>query len=312
MQSKGQRHARMRRLIVAAAMVGIATAYVTACTQDRPMPTASAKPDVTRADQLAGRVFHGSSRRRPAEDQSVRLANEIPGFGGMFINSSHEFVAYVKDTTTHATLAASATKALRAHLSKDGFGVPARVRPSTVKTLPAEYDWPTLSSYRDFISDSLMGSRGVVIVAIDIPINRVSVTVAATNPSAVSDLTQALNRHNIPLAAISVSRGEAPRRAVALTSSVREAHPVYTPTLSTLQDSEPASLMGGIMIRVPGGDGGVTSFCSIGAVVDSAGTNKLLAASHCSRIEWNLGGDSVRARQELTDLFVRAPMGRIV
>ena len=268
------------------------------------MPTAAGKPDVTRSNQLIGRVFGGSSRRRPAEDQSVRLANEIPGFGGIFFNSSHELVAYVKDTTTGGTMAASAIAALRAHLSSDGFGVPLRIRPRTVKTLRADYDWQTLSTYRDFISDSLMGRAGVVIVAIDVAINRVSVTVASTNPTGVSDLTQALNRRHIPPAAINIIRGSAPRHAVASTPSVAS-YRRFTPTFSTLQDDEPDSLMGGIRIGVPADGGGK---CTIGAVVDSAGTTKLLSASHCSRIMWNLGGDSVTTFQgdlighETTDL----------
>ena len=255
------------------------------------MPTASVKSSVTRVDQLTGRVFHGSSRRRPAEDQWVSLTNEIPGFGGLFINSSHEFVAYIKDTTARGTLAASAVQALKAHLSSDGFGVPRRIRPTTVRTLTADYDWQTLSSYRDFIADSLMGSDGVVIVAIDVVNNRVSATVAATNAGAESSLTQALSRHKIPPAAIEISRGVAPRHAVALTPSVAR-FPVDTPTLSTLRDSEPAVLMGGIRIRVPG-NFGYNGECSIGAVADSAGTTKLLSASHCSRVMWSLTGDSV-------------------
>jgi len=128
-----------------------------------------------------------------------------------------------------------------------------------------------------------MSGDGVLAVGIDVAINRVSVTVASTNPNAESDLTQALNRHNIPLAAIIVSRGAAAGNAAALAPSVAR-FPVDTPTLSTLNDSEPAALMGGIMIRVPTGSGGLTGFCSIGAVVDSAGTTKLLSASHCSRV----------------------------
>lgn len=284
-----QRLGLARLWIVATIVVGIATAFVVGCTQDRPMPTASMKPAVTRVDQLTGRVFHGSSRRRPAEDQSVRHTNEIPGFGGLFISSSHEFVAYVKDTTVRGTLAASAVQALKAHLASDGFGVPRRIPPTTVRTLRAGYDWQTLSSYRDFIADSLMGSDGVVIVAIDVVNNRVSATVASTNASAESQLKQALSRHQIPLAAIEIARGAAPRSTVARAPSVPR-----LPFASTLQDSEPAALMGGIMIRVPSPEiGGYNDFCSIGAVVDSAGTKKLLSASHCSRTLWSLQGDSV-------------------
>lgn len=222
----------------------------------------------------------------------VSLANEIPGFGGMFINSANEFVAYIKDTTTQHALAASAVKALRAHLSSNGFGVPLRVRPNAVRTLPADYDWPTLSGYRDFIADSLMNPNGVVTVGIDVAINRVSVTVASSNPNAESDLKQALIRYQIPLAAISVSRGVQAQNAAALAPSA-PTFPDPTSTLLTLNDSEPAALMGGIMIRVPTGPGGQTGFCSIGAVVDSAGITKLLSASHCSLVTWTLDGDSI-------------------
>jgi hypothetical protein len=213
----------------------------------------------------------------------VRLANEIPGFGGIFINSANELVAYVKDTSTHRTLAASATTALKAHLASDGFGIP-RNRPTSVRTLSADYDWPTLSAYRDFISDSLLGIRGVVIVAIDVAVNRVSVTVQA---GAAADVTQALVRHNIPLAAINISTGDAPRNMSETRRSV-DRRRRFTPTFTSLQDAQPDSLMGGVKITTDSGS------CSIGAVVDSAGSTRLLTASHCSHVMWHLDGSAVR------------------
>ena len=139
---------RARPLVVAAAAIWTMALVATACDSARLLPTGAKRFSAARSYQAAG-AFAGSSRRRPAEDQFVRLANEIPGFGGIFINSAHELVAYVKDTSTHRTLTALAAKALQAHLASDGFGI-ARDRPTSVRTLPANYDWPTLSAYRDF------------------------------------------------------------------------------------------------------------------------------------------------------------------
>lgn len=136
---------RARPLVVAAAAIWTVALIATACNES--LPTGASRLSAARASQRT--AFTGSSRRRRAEDQFVRLANEIPGFGGIFMNPAHELVAYVKDTSARHSLTASATTALKAHLASDGFGIP-RNRPTSVRTLSADYDWPTLSTYRDF------------------------------------------------------------------------------------------------------------------------------------------------------------------
>jgi hypothetical protein len=282
MRSEFCKLVRARPLVVAAAMIWIATLAFTACNADRHLPTGVQRLNTSRSYQVTGRGFAGSSHRRPAEDQFVRLTNEIPGFGGIFINSAHELVAYIKDTTTHRTLTASASTALKAHLASDGFGIPVN-RPSSVRTVSADYDWPTLSAYRDFISDSLLGVRGVLIVAIDVAVNRVSVTVQQGSAASVA---QILASHNIPPAAINISTGKSPgNMAEARRPSDRSRR--FTPTFTTLQDYQPDSLMGGVRVAA------VEGYCSIGAVVDSAGSTRLVTASHCTRTMWHLDGDSV-------------------
>ena len=257
------------------------TAIAVACTQDKLAPTGLQKLSARRSNQLQSTTFKGSSRRRSVEDQSVRLANEIAGFGGLYLTPSRELVAFVKDTTSLGTLRTAATTALRAHLSSDGFGLPIRSRPSSVRVIPGNYDWQTLSGYRDFISDSLLGEHGVAMVDIDVVNNRVAVRVKSTYAGGAAELTQILTNHNIPLAAIGISLGSAPGnssspRAVATTARR------FTPTFSALNDNDPDSLMGGVKFVTPAGS------CSIGAVVDSAGHTRLLSASHCSQTMWAL------------------------
>jgi hypothetical protein len=131
-------------------------------------PTSAATPQgMLRSQSIQGQTI-GSDLRRPAEDQFVRLANEIPGFAGLIISPSHELIALVNDTTVARSAHAFVATALRNHLANDGLGIPSRIRPANIRIVSATYDFQTLARNRDFASDSLLGPfYGVASVDLD-------------------------------------------------------------------------------------------------------------------------------------------------
>jgi hypothetical protein len=281
MFSKFQLFAVRRPLVFAIGVFGLITTVVAACNRDRLLPTGAPRSVSTSLNQSAGRKVVGSTHRRPAEDRIVALANEIPGFAGMFLTPAHELVALVRDTTPQRAGSALATSALRAHVASDGFGLPTRDRPSTVRVLPADYDFQTLSNYRDFISDSLLGSNGVVSVNLDQPINRVTVGVLASGST--SQLTQIITGRGIPINAIHFVTSFGIRTAVgrSVASSRRR-------SFSTLHDDHPDTLTAGFKFLRP-----TIGSCTVGAVVDSAGSTRFVSASHCTANMFQHDGDSV-------------------
>ncbi len=205
MVSKLLKLARVRSTIFVIAAAGLVAIALGACNPDRVLSNRASRLSNALRSQSVVPVVTGSKRRRPAEDLMVRLANEIPGFAGAYLSSAHELVAYVRDTTAQHTLSANAATALRAHIVSDGFGLPIIDRPRSVRILAADYDFQTLSNYRDFLSDSALGKNGVngvIAVGLDESTNRVRVETLASIPAATSEVTQALTRHNISVGAV--------------------------------------------------------------------------------------------------------------
>lgn len=259
------------------AFVGIFLLVFTAeCNRDEG-PTAPA-----RTPQAGPRrtVVTGSNHRRPAEDRFVQLANEIPGFAGYYVDGSHRLVAYIKDSTTFGSAAAT----LGQHIASDFTSLPQRVRPHGVTIKKADYDFQTLSNYRDIVTDSILGSvSGVLFDDLDEAINRVTVGVLTSQATSVqAAVTARLNQFGVPLAAVHFvnsapiipAAAPAVKRAAMLSASILETH---------------ADTLGaGIVTEgVPS-----TGVCTIGAIVDSGSTRMFVTASHCTEALWWLDRDT--------------------
>lgn len=274
-----------RRLIGSAVLVAaVSVGVVTACNQDRFPPTSVARVSKSVASAQGLQHFAGSTRRRPSEDRRVQLANEIPGFAGYYLSPTHQLVVLVKDASVNHAGVSTAVAAIRVHLASDGLGLTKRNVPSTVTGVAADYDFATLSSYRDFLSDSVLGSHGVYLVGLDESINRVTVKVLASQPNAIAEVTQALTRHGVPVQAVNfvVGAGLASVADRARAASGRR-------TMIGLADTRPDTLAGGIAFE----DQLLPGLCSIGAIVDSAGKPRFVSAAHCTAEMFNVGHDSV-------------------
>lgn len=270
--------------------VGVILVGIGACERDQ-VPTSSLTKhaDISRAQLIP--TVRGSHRLRLAEKQVVRLANEIPGFAGYYIEAgSGQLVAYVKDSVQKFP---SATASLNAHLAQDGLGIPAYQRPHSVRIKQADYDFQTLSDFRDFVSDSLLGLSGVRSVGLDQKINRV--TVGIRDAQAEAFVLDQLRQHSIPAAAVNFQFVPNPTMMIAhgsLSASTKSRR--YGSILES--GGTPDSLAGGL----PFTDTGNGGTCTIGAVVDSGSTRMFMSASHCTTHMYQLNGDTVATEAGLT------------
>lgn len=271
----------LKRAAAFAAALSAATALMS-CQQDVKDPTSPAR-QITRVSRSQAPVVVGSKRRRPAEDKFVQLANEIPGFAGFYL-SNHQLVAYVHGSTP----AAVASAALGAHIANNDLGIDARARPSSVKILTADYDFQTLSDYRDVVSDNILnGPAGVVSVDLDEAINRVTIGILRSQAAtAKPQVIQQLQLFGIPIEAVNFQIGDGIRLATAGPS--RRAS---VPDTDTYLDAfNPDTLASGMAFSIQSG-----GHCTVGAIADLSGTRVLVSASHCTKNVYELDYDSVFA-----------------
>ena len=268
------------------ACVGVVLVGIGACQRDK-LPTQSPASPVTKGLGIARSqsIVRGSHHVRPAESRFVQLANEIPGFAGYYIEAgSGQLVAYVKDSTKGFAAAAGA---LSAHLATDGLGLPPRVRPSTVRIRKADYDFQTLSDYRDIVSDSILGLPGVVSVDLDEQINRVTIGIETSKASQARPLVlDRLRQYGIPIAAVNL------KQAARVLNMVAYGSPPVTKTRrydSILESGSPDTLAAGL----PYYDKLANGLCTVGAVVDSGSTRLFMSASHCTKHMFHLNGDTI-------------------
>lgn len=274
---------RRKPIVASTAAFALVGVSLIACNRDRVAPTTTGRSTGITRNQLAGRSSMSFDRRHPGEDQFVRLANEIPGFAGFVLSPTHEVVAFVKDTTATKSGIGFAKAALQAHLSSDAFGIRGASRPTTVRVVPADYDFATLAPWRNFISDSILGAiTGVVTVDFDESTNRIEIGLLASVAGAQNQVQQILTSHGVPLGAVHFTNGGALRPSRGMSSTRRR-------TFNDLGDASPDFLVGGIKFE----DVSTPTPCSVGVVVDSASARRFVSASHCTNLMYNLSGDSV-------------------
>jgi hypothetical protein len=266
------------------ACVGVALAAIGACQRDQlPTQSLSKRPSLSTSQLLA----RGSRHNRPAENRFVQLANEIPGFAGYYIEAgSGQLVAYVKDSVQKL---AGAAASLNAHLGQDGLGIPARQTPRGVRIKQADYDFQTLSDYRDYVTDSVLGTvAGIVTVDLDEQINRVTIGIETSKaPAAQSLLLDRLRQHGIPVAAVNIRWFGGIVPLAAHRSSAKRARRRYG---TVLEASAPDTIAAGLAYH----DAASGIDCTVGPVIDSGSTRMFVSASHCTVGMFHLDNDTVK------------------
>ena len=109
----------------------------------------------------------GVSSSNTIKDQFAALARQIPGFGGLFYDSTGQLTGNLVDVSTSATAAQSLTSFMASHRfprTANGRGI---ATPADVRFQAAKYDYVTLKLWFDSIYRPVLAMRGAVSLGID-------------------------------------------------------------------------------------------------------------------------------------------------
>ncbi len=273
---------RMLRLLGSALVPLVAALILSSCTNDRePLapPSFSDKPAVDseiafdleqaaaveRAAALAGRTVRG------IEDAFLRIESQLPGFGGLFIDSVGRVVVYGPPAVADADIRAIVrTNALDLNLPE---AYAPQLEVDGIRVLPAHYPFSHLLAWQQALASLGSLEDGIIAYDADEGQNRVGIGVA--NDDAAVTLFQRADSLGIPRSAITtyvtgVARGEGFVADSFITDSLRP-------------------IRAGAEIRVSGGQ-----TCTMGFVVNGASwgapiPGRFLTAAHCVTGDPSLG-----------------------
>jgi hypothetical protein len=217
------------------------------------LPTEPDDPEVDRASP---------SELRGLNAEFTRLAEEIPGFGGMFYGDDGRINVYVAGENVDG---ASVTRALTNKLRGE-FRVLAKVAPAADEMVVHQgaYDFAQLSRWYTEMRP-VLGMGGVVSTDIDETRNRLWIGVTAGTP--IDEVQTALDRFGVPREAVSIDVTE----------------PVV-PLLTLRERVQPFG--GGLQLVFPNPMPGFVSLCTLGFNIQRAepgsSENYFVTNSHCT------------------------------
>ena len=148
----------------------------------------------------------GLRAHKTLDDEFADLVDEVPGFGGMFYDSTGALTVYLKDLAGTA----AARSRIAAFLGRRTKGTPERIAQIAAETgamraRQARYDFrELLSLYRTYVISLASGASGVTMTDIDDAKNRIIIGVQ--NVSMLGPMRQALAGLPIPADAIEAVR----------------------------------------------------------------------------------------------------------
>jgi hypothetical protein len=177
----------------------------------------------------------------------IDIADQVPGFGGMFLDKNGDLVIYVLDLGNRASAESAAIAFLES--------LDPRERPTIgkIRVQQGDYDFRDLIRWRDSATD-VLNIPGVVFTDADEGTNRFRVGV--DNPTVAESVIQVASAFGVPAEAV----------------LVEDVGPVRT--LSTLQDSV-RPVEGGLKITS-------TKFCTLGFVAKRNQSYVFITNSHCT------------------------------
>lgn len=224
------------------------------------------------------------------DEEFAHIAREeIPGFGGYFIDSNGELNVYLKEPARSG----EALDMLKRVWSARGLGRGLHVDFARAQVRPAKYDFVQLKSWRE-TARAVLGLSGVVTLDVDEARNKVVIGVSSARGR--MDVTRAVRWLDIPADAV-VVQDENPIR-VFQTEIVDDQGGGGGGSSSTLK-SYFRPLIGGFEITFP--RNGLNFGCALGVNArDGSGRNGFLTASHCTETQGGLeytsyfqGGDFI-------------------
>ena len=275
---------RIRALGVPTFLIVISTlSGIVSC--ERPNTGITSPVPVTGKRDLASKLRSQQlrpSRYRAQEDPFVQLALEIPETAGFYIDSTHQLVVMVKGPERMGM----AVSNLTSKLNSNSLGIPIGQRPTRVVAKMADYDFASLSIWRDIVVDSLLGILpGVVFDDLDEVTNRIHVGVSpGTNTAYV---VERLHQLQIPDGAVRFTE----ENIIPLSGELLTAAAMTPDSLPLGTTVVRGGRIIGIVKNGPAGWGAYG--CSEGFAADSGSTRILITAAHCTQHSFSVDGDSL-------------------
>ncbi|MDP9352849.1 MAG: S1 family peptidase [Chloroflexota bacterium] len=185
-------------------MILLTAVAISACRDHEPpsLVAPTAKPSLQSVQPSQGRSPFG--RFRPGEEHSVALANEVPGFGGFFIDEAGNLHAYLLDVKQAGSARAALARVL-AERQRGYTETERRLRTrSDVVIHQGQFTFLQLADWRNQIENFTTAVPGVVWVGLDEHVNRVAMGVDRTRPATVEALVaRKLTQLGIPREVVS-------------------------------------------------------------------------------------------------------------
>ncbi len=179
------------------AIVSIAT--IAGCQGDA--PTAGTNPDLT----LLPVVRVDAQQHRNFDDRLAMLAEELPGFGGLFFDSTGQLIIRLKDQSLLDSFKPRITQFLTRDAGGNAAFVAERMEQvAAARAQEAQYDFRQLHTWYQQVVAIAGGAEGVTMGDIDEVRNRVVVGVA--NSSRIASMEEAVARLGIPSGVVIVEQ----------------------------------------------------------------------------------------------------------
>jgi len=237
-------------------------------------------PEERAVQHVNGQVRLEQVNARPDESEFYELAKTVPSSAGFYMNSTGAMVVQVRDQVED-------DRARQAMTSLRGSG---RVKLAHGQSTPVvlqrvQFSFVQLAVWRDRLSESvLVNTPGVLTLDLDEVANRVVIGVDDARMEQVRvGILSRLAAFGIDAAAV-VFRRTQPLR---LQRAMAPRPPLFVPSSLT---STTDTIIGGLIIGIPGGGGLSLAACTLGFVATWNGTPGFVTASHCSTNQFGTDG----------------------
>ncbi len=207
------------------------------------------------------------------DDHLARLAEQIPGFGGIFLDENGQVAVYlVKGEVTTLSV-----REIGATIARTLGWDERRLRAGAIRILPGQYSFRQLKEWNDQLFPHIFEIEGVTLTDIDEARNRLWIGVESEEVA--ETVIETL-----------VSLG-VPREAVL----VEEVEPILP--MATLREKV-RPLVGGLQINFPG------YLCTLGFNAVRSNVTGWVTASHCTNVQGGVEGTPYWQPLEAMDTFI--------
>ncbi len=207
------------------------------------------------------------------DEQLARIAEQIPGFGGIFLDENGRIVVSLVEgeITTHAK------REIGLRLARALAWDDPRLRAGDFRILPARYSFLQLKEWHDRLFPQVFEVEGVTLTDIDEVRNRLRIGVESEE--SVEHVLGALAAAGVPREAVIVEKVE----------------PILP--METLRDKV-RPLVGGVQINFPG------YLCTYGFTAVRSNVLGFVTASHCTNVQGGVESTPYWQPLEALDTFI--------